>query len=116
MQTETNVAEVERWASTLGGAVLAVLGIRRGVRDRSVPGVVLAAAGTWLICRGATAHCPFYAAAGINRRADDTRIALSGARGVNIEEAVTINRPAEELYAFWRDFQHLPLFTQNLVS
>src|SRR5262249_12812693 len=51
-----------------------------------------------------------------NRRADDTRIALSGARGVNIEEAVTINRPAEELYAFWRDFQHLPLFTQNLVS
>jgi uncharacterized membrane protein len=115
MQTETNVAEVERWASALSGAALAVLGIRQGVKDRSIGGVMLAAAGTTLIYRGATGHCPVYAAAGINR-SDDTRVALAGARGVLVDEAVTINRPAEELYAFWRNFEQLPRFMRNLVS
>lgn len=30
--------------------------------------------------------------------------------------AVTINRPAEELYAFWRDFTNLPKFMENIES
>lgn len=30
--------------------------------------------------------------------------------------AVTINRPAEELYAFWRDFTNLPQFMENIES
>ena len=29
--------------------------------------------------------------------------------------AVTINRPAEELYAFYRDFSNLPTFMENVV-
>ncbi|HEY9090486.1 SRPBCC family protein [Parasphingorhabdus sp.] len=28
--------------------------------------------------------------------------------------AVTINRPREEIYAFWRDFQNLPTFMDNI--
>jgi uncharacterized membrane protein len=30
--------------------------------------------------------------------------------------AVTINRTAEELYAFWRDFTNLPKFMENIES
>jgi uncharacterized membrane protein len=30
--------------------------------------------------------------------------------------AVTINRPAEDLYAFWRDFTNLPRFMENIES
>ena len=29
---------------------------------------------------------------------------------------VTINRPVHELYAYWRDFENLPLFMDNIVS
>ena len=32
-----------------------------------------------------------------------------------ISRSVTINRPAAELFAFWRDFSNLPLFMDNLV-
>ena len=32
-----------------------------------------------------------------------------------IGRSVTINRPAAELYAFWRDFSNLPQFMDNLV-
>ena len=117
MTSEQNVAEVERWASALSGAALTVLGIRQGLRERStIGGAMLAAAGSTLIYRGATGHCPVYAAAGINTADSDTRAALSGARGVNVEEAVTINRSPVELYAFWRDFSRLPAFMKNLVS
>ncbi len=34
----------------------------------------------------------------------------------NFACAVTINVPAEELYAFWRDFSNLPRFMENIVS
>jgi len=117
MTSEQNVAEVERWASALSGAALTVLGVRQGLRERSaIGGAVLAAAGSTLIYRGATGHCPVYAAAGINTADSDTRAALAGARGVQVEEAVTINRSPVELYAFWRDFSLLPSFMKNLVS
>jgi len=117
MTSDINVADVERWASALGGAALAAYGIKQ-LKDRSPSGAALTAAGTALIYRGATGHCPMYSAAGISTadRRDDTRAALSGPRGVNVQEAVTINRPADELYRFWRSFEQLPSFMDHLVS
>jgi uncharacterized membrane protein len=35
---------------------------------------------------------------------------------VMVGRSVTINRPREELYAFWRDFTNLPQFMQNVHS
>jgi uncharacterized membrane protein len=117
MTSDINVADVERWASALGGAALAAFGIKQ-LKDRSPSGAALTAAGSALIYRGATGHCPMYAAAGISTAGDerDTRTALAGARGVNVQESVTINRPADELYRFWRSFEHLPSFMEHLVS
>jgi uncharacterized membrane protein len=117
MITDTNVAGVERWASAIGGAALAAYGITH-LKGHTMKGAMMAAAGASLITRGATGFCPMYAAAGINT-ADartDTRAQLGGARGVNIEEVVTIQRPARELYEFWRTFETLPQFMQNLVA
>jgi uncharacterized membrane protein len=118
MTSETNVAGGERWASAIGGAALAVYGLKRLRDERSVQGAVITAAGSALIVRSATGFCPGYAAAGINT-ADgrhDTRAALGGTRGIHVQEAVTINRPASQLYSFWRNFKQLPAFMNHLVS
>jgi uncharacterized membrane protein len=119
MNSSPNVAGVERWASALGGAALAAYGIKQ-LKERSPAGAAIAAAGSALMYRGATGHCPMYAAAGINtlgaRERDDTRRRLSGARGVQVEEVVTIRAPADQLYAFWRDFEQLPRFMDHLES
>src|SRR5438128_12301848 len=117
MTSTVNVADVERWASAIGGAALTVYGIKQ-LKDRSPAGAALAAAGGALMYRGATGHCPVYSATGINTAGehDDTRAALSGARGVNVEEVAIVNRPADELYRFWRRFEQLPSFMQHLVS
>ena len=107
MTSDVNVTDVERWASALGGAALTAYGISQ-LKDRTPAGGAIAAAGTMLMYRGATGHCPVYAAAGINTASDgDTRAALSGRLGVNVETAVTINRRPEELYLFWRNFEQL---------
>lgn len=117
MMSEVNVAAFERWASAIGGAALAAYGIKQ-LKDRSPAGAVTAAAGGALIYRGATGHCPVYSTAGIStaKRRNDTKEALGGSGGILVEEAVTINRPAEALYSFWRDFQQLPCFMHHLVS
>jgi uncharacterized membrane protein len=45
---------------------------------------------------------------------------FTGRRGFGaydvVGRSVTINRPREELYAFWRDFQNLASFMENIVS
>ncbi len=77
MTSTINVADVERWASALGGAALTAYGIKQ-LKDRSPAGAALTAAGGALMFRGATGHCPMYAAAGINT-ADDARRHARGA-------------------------------------
>ena len=36
--------------------------------------------------------------------------------GIRIQHAITINRPAQELYDFWRDFSNLPQIMDHLES
>ena len=39
-----------------------------------------------------------------------------GSEETHVEESVVINRPARELYDFWRNFENLPQFMDNIES
>jgi uncharacterized membrane protein len=65
---------------------------------------------SYMIYRGATGHCVFYQMLGINRAE------MHGHEGIRVERAVTVNRPKEELYQMWREFENLPGFMQHLES
>jgi uncharacterized membrane protein len=109
-----NLSEHERWASIAAGTSLAIYGLTRLKRR----GWLYAALGGYLLRRGATAHCDIYEALGVNTAglSSDTRAALGGARGTHVLESVTINRPIEELYRFWRNLENLPRFMRHLES
>ena len=109
-----NISDIEKWLSIAAGTGLAIYGMTK----RKNTGWMLAALGGMLINRGATQHCHMYEALGVNTAGtgDDTRAALSGPKGVNVEEAVTINRSIEELYRFWRNLENLPQFMSHLES
>lgn len=47
---------------------------------------------------------------------DLTDSLIDGKGGAITARAVTINRPAAELYAYWRDLSNLPSFMDNVVS
>jgi hypothetical protein len=59
---ETNVGVQERTASVVTGALITILGMRRG----GVTGALMTLAGGGLIARGVTGHCPGYSALGMN--------------------------------------------------
>nr|WP_276510386.1 YgaP-like transmembrane domain [Longimicrobium terrae] len=116
---DVNVGRTERIASTVGGSVLAILGLRRG----GASGVLLAAAGAALAHRGVTGHCAVYSALGRDTTAADTGTAReqaisSGttADGMRGEASITVQRPADELYRFWRDFRTAPRYQARIVS
>jgi uncharacterized membrane protein len=48
--------------------------------------------------------------------AAEAKAALGDAQGQLIGKSVTINKPAAELFAFFRDFANLPHFMENVVS
>ena len=107
-----NMAGVERWGSLAAGS----LAIAYGLSRRSLAGAWIAAAGTTLVCRGATGYCPVYSTLGVTtaRQSDDTRVALSGPRGIRVHESIRIEKPLHEVYRFWRRLENLPQFMTNL--
>ncbi|MEO7272919.1 MAG: SRPBCC family protein, partial [Vicinamibacterales bacterium] len=109
-----NVSEAERWVSVAAGAGLVLVGLRK----RSASGLAIAGMGGLLMHRGATGHCQTYEALGLNTAANgsDTRRVLRGRGGTLVDESVTVNRPAAELYAYWRQLDNLPRFMTHLES
>jgi uncharacterized membrane protein len=111
-RTGTNVGTRERWFSAAAGATLIAVGATRGSRR----GAWVALAAAPLAYRGLRGRCPAYSALGITTAAtaDDTREALSGRRGISVRDAVRLERPVEEVYAFWRQLRNLPWFMSHL--
>lgn len=95
-----NVGGVERLVSFLLGGAMTIKAARKG-------GFLRTLAGGYLLWRGATGHCGVYRAAGIS---------TGEGRGVEIEEAVTINRPLAEVWGFWRNLENLPEFMEHLAE
>jgi len=103
-----NVHRVERLVSIAAGVSLVALAARRAAGDPVRRAVGTTGAG--LLARGVTGYCPINAATGRGRDLSNTREALSGSRGIHIREAITVARPASELYALWRNLENLPQY------
>lgn len=111
----TNMGKTERAASMIGGAVLALTGLRK----RSWGGLAVAALGGELIRRGATGYCPVYTALGMHSADQGQGSATTSVPyelGIRVEHSVTVNKPREEVYQFWRNIENLPQFMKHLRS
>jgi uncharacterized membrane protein len=107
---DTNISDTERWISLIGGTSLAALALSR--RDKG--GLGLMALGGVLLWRGASGHCNVYQAFGINTAHRNPEKGVPYELGIRIDEEVRVNRPAAELYRFWRNLENLPRFMNHL--
>lgn len=97
----------------IGGMAAAWRGLARG----NGGGLALAALGGAMLWRGASGHCPLYAALGIDRaQRHSPAIGVRAGHGYRIEESIVIDRPADEVFAFCRQLENLPQFMQHLVE
>jgi uncharacterized membrane protein len=103
-----SLADAENWLALGAGALLLLAGASR----RSAVGACVAASSAPLIYRGFTGRWPAvledYVPSG------DTKVALSGNRGVHVRESIRLELPIAEVYRFWRRLEHLPRFMSHL--
>ena len=109
---DLNVPSAERIGSLVAGAGLVLYGASR----KSLPGIVIALLGGALIKRGATGHCEMYAALGVNSRQLNTEQGVPGNKGIKVTRSVTVARPREEVYRYWRNLENLPRFMEHVES
>lgn len=104
MQQKTNpsASDTERWASLIGGGALVLMGLQ----DRSLRGVLMALAGGGLVYQGATHQSTV----------QKVQEAVGIESVIKVEKTVAINKPAEDLYRYWRNFENLPTFMKHLKS
>ena len=116
--TTTNMGNPERIVSAVSGGAMIAYGIKR----KDWLGALLGVVGGAFAIRGATGHCQLYDALDV-----DTSEKSLFVRGkekakswlettTEVTKSVTINKPAAELYKFWRDFENLPKFMNHLES
>lgn len=92
----------ERMTSLIGGGALILMGLSQ----RSLRGILTAIAGSGLVYQAATKKSTIKQAGQ----------ALGIGQSVKVEKTVSINRPAEDLYNFWHNFENLPTFMKHLKS
>ena len=68
--------------------------------------------------RGVTGHCNTYQALGFNsaRRRWGRGTSVPYELGIRVDQTITINKPAAEVYQFWRNLENLPRFMRHIES
>jgi uncharacterized membrane protein len=108
---EVNVKHEDRLLSVAAGASLALLGLK----IRGLTGLGLIGAGFMLAKRGYTGHCQINAMIGRNT-AEAAKPMAYHERGIHVDVGVTVAKPRDELFAFWRNFENLPKFMKHVEA
>jgi uncharacterized membrane protein len=103
-----NVGQNERLISAALGAFLLSSGLNNLTKS-PIGALVKTALGGLLLYRGASGHCPVYSSMGKTR-------GVSHTPAINIRTSLIVNKPKDEVYAFWRKLENLPLFMKHLAS
>jgi len=107
-----NVGRNERLISSVTGACMLATGLSSGKKGS----LLLAGLGGALLYRGMTGTCHTYKALGINTHRRNPATVIPAQQGYKVEKTVIVNRPASELYSFWRELENLPKVMQHLKS
>lgn len=103
-----NVSESERLLSVGLGAFLLSSGLNNLTR-KPVKGLLRTLIGGYLVYRGASGHCSVYAGMGKTK-------GIRHSNAINIRTGLIVNKPKDEVYAFWRKLENLPLFMKHLAT
>ena len=104
------LSSTERAVSILGGCLCIGLGMRREGVGRLVP----LALGGALVSRGAMGYCGLKKALAPDSYEQDMAAAHDWKSAKVTSRSVTINKPREEVFRFWKDFGNLARFMKHI--
>ena len=106
-----NVGRTERLVSGIAGAAVIALALRR----KRLRGLLFPLGGS-LLSRAVTGRCAVNRALGRNTAKGGRVSPVARGEGIRVERTITVNRPREEVYHFWRQLENLPRFMDHLES
>jgi uncharacterized membrane protein len=110
----TNIGKTERKISAVLGALLLGSLALKGLPAKWAR----LGFGLVMVERALTGFCAPYKLLGVTsvQPEEGRTVGLPLKRGLEIEQTVTVNRPRDEVYAYWRDLSNLPKFMRHLES
>jgi uncharacterized membrane protein len=116
----SSMDDLQRWVSSLGGAALLYYGLRQDNLIRWP----LAAVGAGLLYQGVSGSNLLDYVPVVNEAMNDmgsnapvrSRLTDHETSQLRVRKSLTINRPASELYAYWRKLENLPNFMDHVKS
>jgi uncharacterized membrane protein len=99
---DMNVNQAERIASLVAGGIVAY-----SVARKSLFRILLGVGAGYLVYRGITGKDPLFEKMGLKPADQQTK-------SIEVERAITINKPSDEVFSFWRNFENLPRFMEHL--
>lgn len=100
---DINVERDERLVSVIAGSALLINALNKRIN------ILKTAVAGYLLFRGITGFCPGYKALANNA-------AEMKGKNINVKTTVTVNKPRNEVYSFWRKLENLPLFMKHLKN
>ena len=101
--TEDGIGEGQRIFSAIGGSLLVYYVTKKHKADS-----LLLLGGAYLLYRALSGHCPIAKAWKASHHQRHI------ASNVNVRTHVIVNKPREEVYAFWRSLENWPLFMRHI--
>lgn len=100
-----NVGKTERILSLAGGTLLSMLAFKRP----APAGLPMLFSGAYLLYRGVSGNCLVNS---MLSRDTSHRMGTS----IDVVRTVTIKKPLEQVYAYWRQLENLPVFMTHLSN
>ena len=99
-----NLMQVDRWGYVAAGVALLAWGLRR----RGLAGGGAGGIAAWLMYQAYTGNNPMFEPLDI--RVNRHPVETGACETIVIDDALTIGKPREEVYRFWRNLENLPRF------
>lgn len=103
LRRDVDLGGPERLASTAAGGLLLLYGLRNPTPLNLVLGVL----GAGLIYQGTVGR-------NVVESVRTGQPLVAEPNGLRVKKSMTVNRPPDELYAFWRDLENLPRFMKHV--
>lgn len=101
---KADIGDGQRIVSAIAGSLLAYY-----LAKKHKTGALLTAGSAYLLYRAASGHCPITTALKTNHR-------RTHPSNINVRAHVVVNKPPDEVYAFWRSLENWPLFMRHLSN
>lgn len=110
-QSSANVSQLERTIYLISGAALVGFSLLK--RRNALLALPI---GAYLLFKGAVGNSQLYSLLGMNTavRTNPETVSVPHQQGAHISEAITIDRPAAAVYAFWKNPDNLPKIVPHL--